>query len=102
MPDSIGAEDFHQTKSSGHNIDHHHLQSLDWSKSLYNLALESSNPLFHEAYLSIAMESDQLDEYLNHFDPLAFAARASDPDTPKWNGTIHGPNADAFWNAMYS
>ena len=49
----------------------------------------------------MVMESEQLDD-LNHFDPLAFAARASDPDTPVWNDAIHGPNSNAFWDAMYA
>ncbi len=49
----------------------------------------------------MVMETDTSDD-LNHFDPLAFAARASDPDTPAWNNAIHNPNSNAFWDAMYS
>ena len=49
----------------------------------------------------MVMETDTLDD-LNHFDPLAFAARTSDPDTPAWNDAIHSPKSNAFWDAMYS
>ena len=48
------------------------------------------------------MESDQSDDCLDHFDPLAFVARASDPDTPKWNDAMYSPNVNIFWDAMYA
>ena len=78
------------------------INSLDWGGSVSELADICGSG--YDASLIQNMVYDENDTLglLQEMSPLAFAARASAADTPRWNEALHGPNSEGFWEAMYN
>ena len=71
------------------------IHGLTWDSLLTELKSGDSKRGLLATLKSIDREHNTIEDW----DPLALAARANDPDTPRWHEAMNGPDADAFWEA---
>ena len=77
------------------SLNEQYLQSLDWTAVISQL--KEGHWKAMATYLDLYTN---LNGELEWMHPLAFAAKASAEDNPKWNEAMNGPNAEGFWDAM--
>ncbi|GFH50753.1 hypothetical protein CTEN210_07229 [Chaetoceros tenuissimus] len=95
------AEGYQNTTLKRIDLDNHFVQGLSWEESVSALsakdkfANDDARRFF--ARMEVLQDPETLD--MSDFPTLAFAARASADDNPRFDEAMRGPNAEGFWQA---
>ena len=72
-----------------------YIQGLNWTTDLSDLQETTTKQIMNRMLHTMNYEGGNLEQW----DPMAFAAKANDADTPTWNEAMNGPFAEGFWEA---
>ena len=78
------------------------INGLDWGNNVSDLFEMCASSQDMALIRDMQYHEDTSLGILNELSPLAFSARASAGDTPRWHEALHGQNAEGFWKAMMS
>ncbi len=74
---------------------HQFTQALRWSPTVDTVKQYYNRRSLLQLFKSYHYDTETLEDW----DPLAFAAKVNDADTPNWNEAMNGPEAEGFWQA---